>query len=72
MQAGILAISGFLMLAVSGCSNKQSDQDAAAGSGDPQHVWKEQVKALDKAKNLEGDMNAAFEKRADEIDREER
>jgi hypothetical protein len=72
MQARILAITGFLILAISGCSNKQSDQNATADPGQPQHVWKEQVKALDKAKNLEDDINAAFEKRAEEIDREAR
>lgn len=68
MQIRILVAGLFLILAIASCSDKQADKNAAAGSGEPQHVWKEQVKALDKAKRLEDDMNAAFEKRAKEID----
>ncbi len=72
MQTRILVISGFLMLAISGCSNEQSDQNATNGSGEPPRVLNEQLKALDKAKYLEGDLNAAYEKRAEQIDREGR
>lgn len=72
MRARILAIIGILILAISGCSDKGPDQNATAGPNEPQHVWKDQVKALDKAKHLEGDMNAAFGKRAEEIDQQAR
>lgn len=72
MQVRILAFGVVLMFIITACSRENSEDTAAADSGQPRHVWKEQVKALDKAKHLEDDMNAAFEKRAREMDQQAR
>jgi hypothetical protein len=55
-----------------GCSDKNPEDRAASAGDEPQHVWKEQVKALDKARNLEEDMNAAFRRRTEDIDAQSR
>jgi hypothetical protein len=60
------------MFALGACSEKGPDEHAAAASGEPQHVWNEQVKALDKAKQLEQNMNEAYKKKAEEIDQQAR
>lgn len=60
------------MCLLGGCSAKDSDDRAAAVPGKPQNVWSGQVKALDQAKQLEQDMNAAYQKKAAEIDQQTR
>lgn len=71
MPVRVLAISIFLML--SGCSGNEGDNStAAAGDEEPQHVWDEQVKTIDKARQLEQDMNDAFRRRAEEVDTQSR
>jgi hypothetical protein len=60
----------FLMLAMSGCSDEQAEQNASAGAGEPRHVWKGQFEALDQAKRLEDGMNAAFRNRAEDTDQQ--
>jgi len=60
-----------LLAPITGCSDKASEQKAQTG-GEPQHVWKDQVKALDKAKHLEADMDEAFKNKQKEIDRQTR
>jgi len=65
MFVRVLVISVLLML--QGCSGKDQD-DAGAAAGEQQHVWKEQVETIDKAGRLEQDINAAFKRRAEEVD----
>lgn len=72
MRFRTLAISGFLMFALTACSNEESEHNAGSSSAEPRHVWEAQVNTLDKARRLETDMNAAFEKRVGEIDRQAR
>ena len=72
MPVRVLGISVLLMFAFGACSEKSADQDAVAPSGEAQHVWKEQVEALDHAEQLERKMNDAFKKRAEEIDQQAR
>jgi ABC-type sulfate transport system substrate-binding protein len=64
-----LAINVLLIFLLSGCSGKDPD-DQAGAAGEPQHVWKEQVKALDKARGLEQEMNAAYKKKAQQIEQQ--
>jgi hypothetical protein len=71
MNRQILAAAGLLIVLLQACSSGQQPEDKAA-SEQPQHVWKDQVEALEKAQNLENEMNSAFQKRADEIDRRTR
>jgi len=37
---------------------------------EPQHPWRSQVKALDKAKNVEQDMMDAYQRRAQEMEQQ--
>jgi hypothetical protein len=56
-----------LVLAAAGCS-PQNDEPAAAKSADePQHVWKEQVQTLDKARQVEDTLMDAQQRRAESL-----
>ena len=68
MKSSILVLGVLLICTLQGCS--PSGDEPAPGAGEPQHVWKDQVKALDKAEGLEQDMNKAFEQRNQEIDQQ--
>ncbi len=73
MPVRVLAISVFLMFAFSGCSHKDAEHGQAATAGKPaEHVWKEQVEALDKAKAVQQDLNAAVRRNAEAIEEQER
>ena len=71
MKTRILALTGLLMLNLTACSPRD-DQAEHNGTQEPQHVWKDQVKALDKAQNIENDMNDAFNRRAGEMEKQSR
>ena len=68
MKSIILALSVLLIYLLPGCTPNNDEQTSTQEAGEPQHVFKDQVKALDKAKGLEQDMNKAFEQRNSEID----
>ena len=70
MKPGILVLSGLLIVALQACSPGSDEPAVNEAKEEPQHVWKDQVKALDKAKNLEQDMNKAFEQRNQEIEKQ--
>lgn len=70
MKANILVLSGLLIVALQACSPSSDEPVPARKNGEPQHVWKDQVNALDKAKNLEKDMNKAFEQRNRDIEKQ--
>jgi len=72
MKSSILVLGVLLIYTLQGCSpsGDESTPTPTPGAGEPQHVWKDQVKALDKAKGLEQDMNKAFEQRNQEIDQQ--
>lgn len=78
MNSRILVVSVLLMLALSSCSSEDNSGNVMSGaqsepvSEDPQHVWKGQVKALEKARNVENDLNAAQQQREDELERQMR
>jgi hypothetical protein len=73
MPFRVLAISVFLMFAFSGCSQKDAEHGQAATAGKPaEHVWKEQVEALDKAKAVQQDLNAAVRRNAEAIEEQAR
>jgi hypothetical protein len=60
----IILVSGVLLIyALSGCSPNNDDRTRTSETAEPQHIFKDQVNALDKAKGLEQDMNKAFEQR---------
>lgn len=67
MRVRVLVIGVFLNL--SGCSGNDNEPAAASAPADPpHHVWEEQVKSIDKARQLEEDMNDAFRRRSESID----
>ena len=70
MKHTILVLLGLLIISLQACSQGGDEQAPVQKSEEPQHVWKDQVKALDKAKNLEQDMNKAFEQRNQEIEKQ--
>jgi len=61
------------MFVFSGCSQKDAQDGQAATAGKPaEHVWKDQVEALDKAKAVQQDVNAAVRRNAEAIEEQER
>jgi hypothetical protein len=61
------------MFAFSGCSRKDAEPGQAATAGKPaEHVWKDQVEALDKAKAVQQDLDAAVRHNAEAIEQQER
>ena len=57
-----------LVVAGTGCSPQGDDDTTAAGTppDEPQHVWKEQVQTLDKARAVEQTLMDAQQRRAAE------
>ncbi|VAW81208.1 hypothetical protein MNBD_GAMMA13-349 [hydrothermal vent metagenome] len=72
MKSGILVLSGLLFITLQACSPGADEAAPAQKNSEPQHVWKDQVKALEKAKNLEQEMNESFEKRSRDIEKQAR
>lgn len=78
MNLRILAVGGLLIFSLLSCSSEDSSGNAGSeaqrngAAEEPQHVWKGQVKALEKAQNLESDLDAAHQKRVDELERQMR
>ena len=70
MKPSILVLLGLLIIALQACSSGSDESATTEAKEEPQHVWKDQVKALDKAKNLEQDMNKAFEQRNQEMEKQ--
>lgn len=68
MKRCTLVVNGLLILCLQACSPGDEARETAMSGGEPQHVWKEQVKALEKAQNLEQDMNQAWQQRNRAID----
>jgi len=61
------------MFACSACSQKGAKHGQAATASKPaEHVWKDQVEALDKAKAVQQDLNAAVRRNAEAIEQQER
>jgi len=61
------------MFACSACSQKGAEHGQAATASKPaEHVWKDQVEALDKAKAVQQDLNAAVRRNAEAIEQQER
>ncbi len=70
MKLKTLVLSGLMMGVLQACSPGSDESVATEANEEPQHVWKDQVKALDKAKNLEQEMNEAFEQRSREMEKQ--
>lgn len=68
MKSTILVISVLLIYLLPGCSPGGDESTPVQKTGEPEHIFKDQVDALEKAKGLEQDMSKAFEQRNQEID----
>ena len=55
------------ILGLSSCSRQEEGTQAAAPSAEPQHVFKDQVQALDKAKQVEKTIMDTHERRSEEL-----
>ena len=72
MRFRTLVLTGILIGGLQACSPGGESAAPEPSPAEPQHVWKEQVRALEKAQNLEGDMNHAWQQRNREIDSQAR
>lgn len=48
-----VAIAALLLSSMTGCSPQDNEPSANAAGDEPQHVWKDQVQTLDKARAVE-------------------
>lgn len=59
-----ISLMAALLLATAGCSPQNDEPTAAVTPAEePQHVWKDQVQALDKAKQVEQTLMDAQQRR---------
>jgi len=66
-----LVLAVLLALGGLGACSTQDEEDASKDTAsEPQHPWKDQVKALDKAKQVEQDMMDAFKHRDEEMEKQ--
>jgi len=68
MNSAILALGVLLICCLAGCSPNSDEKASAVVKQEPQHIFKDQVNALDKAKGLEQDMDKTYERRNMEMD----
>ena len=68
MKPAILVLSVLLINLLPGCSPSGDGQTPTQKAAEPQHIFKDQVNALEKAKGLEQGMNKAFEERNQQMD----
>ena len=61
-----VALGLVVTLGLCGCSRQDEKTGAAAPAGEPQHVLKDQVQALDKAEQVEQTLMDAHERRLEE------
>ncbi len=61
-----ISLTAALLLPLAGCSPQNDEPTAASAAADgPQHVWKEQVQSLDKAKQVEQTLKDAHQLRTE-------
>jgi len=70
MKARLAVFAVLLTIGLAGCS-KKDDEAAPASGGEPAHVWKEQVRELDKAKQVEQTLMDAHQRQVEEIERQQ-
>lgn len=72
MPERILVLAGLLMLLLQSCTPKDEASTDAAQERNNGHLWEEQVKTLEKARNLQNDLNESYRQRAEEIEKQSR
>jgi len=70
MKARLGVFAVLLAIGLAGCS-KQDDEAASASGSEPDHVWKDQVRALDEAKQVEQTLMDAHQRQTEEIERQQ-
>ena len=53
------------------CSTQDEESTSADVASEPQHPWKDQEKALRKAEQVEQDMMDAYQRRDEEMEKQE-
>ncbi len=74
MSRQCLVLAVLLAMGLAACSTQDEEAAAAdaAGKSEPQHPWKDQQKALQKARQVEQDLMDAFKRRDEEMEKQMR
>ncbi len=59
-----------LAMTMGACSKQDEVPGTSDAAGEPQHPWKDQVKALHKAEQVEQNMMDAFKRRDEEMEKQ--
>jgi len=59
-----------LAMTMGACSKQDEAPGTSDAAGEPQHPWKDQVKALHKAEQVEQNMMDAFKRRDEEMEKQ--
>ncbi len=67
-----LVLAVLLAIGLGACSTQDEEAAAAdaASESEPQHPWKDQQKALQKARQVEQDLMDAFNRRDEEMEKQ--
>ena len=65
-----LIMAVLLAMGLAACSTQDEESASADASGESQHPWKDQQKALQKAGQVEQDMMDAFKSRDEEMEKQ--
>jgi len=65
-----LVLAALLAVGLGACSTQDDEPGSADAASEPQHPWKDQVKALHKAEQVEQDMMDAFKHRDEEMEKQ--
>jgi len=68
MAKCVIVLGALLMAGLVSCSRQQEETGAADVSSEPGHVWKDQVKTLDKARQVEQTLMDTHQRRTEKID----
>jgi len=68
MAKYVIVLGALLMAGLISCSRQQEETGLADVSGEPGHVWKDQVKTLDKARQVEQTLMDTHTRRTEKIE----
>jgi hypothetical protein len=63
-----IVLGVLLMAGLASCSRPHEETGSADVSGEPRHVWKDQVQTLDKARQVEQTLMDAHKRRTEKIE----
>ncbi len=63
-----IVLGALLMAGLISCSRQQEETGSADGPGEPGHVWNDQVKTLDQARQVEQTLMDTHKRRTEKIE----